>query len=337
MVTLDKLRIDMEKQLAFDKDIHTVEVLADTLDECLDDAAVQLDSKKNNLEYEVIERGSQGVIGLMKKPWRIRVYENPTVIRQKKEKEAAFLAGELAGASNAENERVDGMFYVHRFGSRIFVKVTLPKGSGTPVSASDLINEARRPDNTSLDEKLLKKLAEDGTDNNYMEVGTFTHIAAGDAVMAVDISKDEMQATITVSPPSQGGSEISAENIKNALKTQGVVAGIEDDKIISFIDNPIYNMPYEVAAAILPVNGTDAYIDYKFETDKTKLRLKETANGQVDFKELNLIQNVVVGQPLAVKVLPQRGKGGKTILGRYLEAKNGNDIPIPLGQNTKLD
>ncbi len=337
MVTLDKLRIDMEKQLAFDKDIHTVEVRADTLDECLDDAAVQLDSKKNNLEYEVIERGSQGVIGLMKKPWRIRVYENPTVIRQKKEKEAAFLAGELAGAINAENERVDGMFYVHRFGSRIFVKVTLPKGSGTPVSASDLINEARRPDNTSLDEKLLKKLAEDGTDNNYMEVGTFTHIAAGDAVMAVDISKDEMQATITVSPPSQGGSEISAENIKNALKTQGVVAGIEDDKIISFIDNPIYNMPYEVAAAILPVNGTDAYIDYKFETDKTKLRLKETANGQVDFKELNLIQNVVVGQPLAVKVLPQRGKGGKTILGRYLEAKNGKDIPIPLGQNTKLD
>ena len=46
---------------------------------------------------------------------------------------------------------------MHRFGSRIFVKVTLPKGSGTPVSASDLINEARRPDNTSLDEKLLKK------------------------------------------------------------------------------------------------------------------------------------------------------------------------------------
>ena len=88
MVTLDKLRIDMEKQLAFDKDIHTVEVRADTLDECLDDAAVQLDSKKNNLEYEVIERGSQGVIGLMKKPWRIRVYETPPVIRQKKEKEA---------------------------------------------------------------------------------------------------------------------------------------------------------------------------------------------------------------------------------------------------------
>ena len=50
MVTLDKLRIDMEKQLAFDKDIHIVEVRADTLDECLDDAAVQLDSKKNNLE-----------------------------------------------------------------------------------------------------------------------------------------------------------------------------------------------------------------------------------------------------------------------------------------------
>ncbi|HBB42287.1 MAG TPA: hypothetical protein DCZ74_02100, partial [Treponema sp.] len=43
------------------------------------------------------------------------------------------------------------------------------------------------------------------------------------------------------------------------------------------------------------------------------------------------------GQPLAQKMLPQQGKGGKTIMGRYLEAKNGKDIPIPLGQNVKLD
>ena len=81
----------------------------------------------------------------------------------------------------------------------------------------------------------------------------------------------------------------------------------------------------------------DARIEYKFETDRTNLKLKETANGQVDFKELNLIQNVVAGQPLAVKILAQRGKGGKTITGRYLEARNGKDIPIPLGQNTVLD
>ncbi len=335
MVNLEKLRLDMEKQLAFDKTIHTVEVYADTLDECLDDASVQLETKKINLEYEVIERGSDGFIGLMKKPWKVRIYENPSIVRKKRE--AEILAGENSDSQASEIVKQDGMFYIHRFGTGIFVKVVLPSGGGNPVSESDIVNEARRPDNINLDESLLKKLAKSGTENQYVEVGSYNHVAAGDAILAVDIAKDEMQATISVSAPLSGGSEISAEKILNALKTQGVVAGIDEDKVNSFVDNPVYDMPYEVATAVLPVNGSDAYIDYKFDTDKTKLKLKETENGQVDFKELNLIQNVVAGQPLAVKVLPQRGKGGKTILGRYLEAKNGKDISIPLGQNTKLD
>ena len=42
------------------------------------------------------------------------------------------------------------------------------------------------------------------------------------------------------------------------------------------------------------------------------------------------------GQPLAQKILAERGKGGKTVTGKYLEAKNGKDIPMPLGKNTRL-
>lgn len=337
MVTLNKLRLDMEKQLQVDKDITTVEVIGETLDECLADAAVQLETKTSNLEYEVIEKGSQGIIGLMKKPWRIKVYENPELI-QKKKKAAAVAAGQESEViEEIQIANTDGSYFVHRFASNIFVKVNLPEGEGKPVDPDDLINAAIRPDNTDLDEELLRKLAKEGTNGEYVEVGDFNHISVGDAVMAVDISKDEMQATITVSAPTAGGCEISEEKIINALSTQGVVAGIDEDRIIAFVDTPSYNSPYVVASAILPQNGTDAYIQYNFETDKTKLKLKETANGQVDFKELNLIQNVVAGQPLAKKILPTRGKGGKTIMGRYLKAKNGKDIGLPIGQNTVLD
>ncbi|MCQ2247458.1 MAG: FapA family protein [Treponema sp.] len=337
MVTLEKLRIDMEKQLKLDKEIHTVVVQADTLEECLDDAAVQLETVVRNLEYEVEEKGYPGIMGLMKKPWKIRVYENPFVVQKKKKEQAAADSSSKDEIIEAEILNLDGKFYIRRFGAGIFVKVVLPQGTGAPVDDMDLISEARRPDNTSLDEDKLKELAKNGTDGEYVEVGSYNHIAAADAILAVDISKDEMQATITVSAPSPGGSDIPAEKIINTIKGQGVVAGIEEDKIEAFVDMPVYNVPYEVAAAVQPVHGTDAYIEYKFETDRTKLKLKETENGQVDFKELNLIQNVVEGQPLAIKVLPQRGKGGKTIMGRYLEARNGKDVPIPIGQNTKLD
>jgi uncharacterized protein (DUF342 family) len=46
---------------------------------------------------------------------------------------------------------------------------------------------------------------------------------------------------------------------------------------------------------------------------------------------------VVEGQPLAQKMLAEQGKAGKTVLGRYLEAKNGKDINLPLGKNVIVD
>ena len=76
MVTLDKLRLEMESQLEVDREIHSVEVRADTIEECLADASVQLETKVANLEYEVLEKGFQGIAGLAKKPWKLRIYEN---------------------------------------------------------------------------------------------------------------------------------------------------------------------------------------------------------------------------------------------------------------------
>ena len=120
--------------------------------------------------------------------------------------------------------------------------------------------------------------------------------------------------------------------------TQGVIDQcINMDKVNEFVDNPIYNIPFEVAEAIMPVDGKDAYIAYNFETDTKKLRAQVSESGNINYKELNQIQNVIADQPLAQKMPPERGKGGKTIFGRYLEAKNGKDIPIQLGTNVKLD
>ena len=64
--------------------------------------------------------------------------------------------------------------------------------------------------------------------------------------------------------------------------------------------------------------------------------MQETRSGQINFKELNLIQNVVEGQPVAQKVPAQRGKAGKTVTGKYLEALNGKDVAMPVGKNTKI-
>ena len=73
MVTLDKIRLDMKQRLQNDKGIQSVEVNADTLDEALADAAVQLNSKVSNLEYEIEEKGYKGFVGLANKIGRAHV------------------------------------------------------------------------------------------------------------------------------------------------------------------------------------------------------------------------------------------------------------------------
>ena len=82
MVTLEQIRNDLEKLLQADKDLHFVEVHADTLNDALADAALQLDCRVSLLEYEVIEAGSDGFMGMMKKPWTIRAYMNASQVKK---------------------------------------------------------------------------------------------------------------------------------------------------------------------------------------------------------------------------------------------------------------
>ena len=337
MVRLDKIRSDLEQQLQIDKALRFVEVRADTIEEALSDAAVQLNSKVSKLEYEVIEKGYSGFLGIAKQPWFVRVYENPEAVKKARsttEKGLDFIDEVDASIEPADK---DGEFFVRYFGSDIMLKIVLPVGEGKPVSVQEILGKLHRSDTVSLEENLIKKYVVNGTGGVYENVGMFQHTSAADATFVVDISHDEMQATITATAPSVGGSEITSEAIIRALETQGVVAGIDNHKIDDFIDRPVYGIPYVVAEAIKPIDGRDAYIAYNFETDRSKLRMQESSTGQVNFKELNLIQNVVQGQPLAQKMPAERGKGGQTLLGHYLDAKNGKDINLPLGKNVVMD
>ena len=337
MVTLEKIRTDLGKTLEEDKKLHYVEVRADTLEEALDDAALQLNCRVVHLEYEVLEAGFAGMFGLMKKPWFIRAYQNPE--EAKKASIRNSQTGTDADTIIEEEKPVDkdGVFYVHYFQSQINLKVVLPIGKGIPVQLSEVMGRLKRSDTIMIEDDLVKQLVKNGTDGKYVPVGQYQHNAAADALLTVEISNDEMKASINVTSPAIGGAEISAEQIERVLQTQGVVAGISKEKIEEFVDMPIYGVPCVVAEALQPVDGRDAYIAYNFETDRSKLKLSETETGQINFKELNLIQNVVEGQPLAQKMLAERGKAGKTIFGRYLEAKNGKDIPMPLGKNVAVD
>jgi uncharacterized protein (DUF342 family) len=170
----------------------------------------------------------------------------------------------------------------------------------------------------------------------YIRVGDFQHNSGADASLTVEITDQEMRALLYVTPPGPGGHDITVETYKSFLKSNQVYYGIDEEFLVEFADKPSYKEKVVIAEGAQPVNGRDAYLQYNFETDQSKVRIKEGVNGKVDFKDLNIIQNVVESQPLAKKIPPERGAPGRTVTGKQLAARDGRDMNLPLGKNVHV-
>ncbi|MCK5675148.1 MAG: DUF342 domain-containing protein, partial [Spirochaetales bacterium] len=158
---------------------------------------------------------------------------------------------------------------------------------------------------------------------------------ASDPLVTVEITDFEMKAFITITPPGNGGADIEFSNIINFLKNNNIIHGIDEEKIINLENYPEYKTSILIAEGTKAINGNDAKIIYNFDVARATIKLKEK-NGKVDFKEQNLIKNVVEGQALARKVPLEEGKSGRTVTGRLLPAKDGKDIVFEVGKNVKL-
>jgi len=144
-----------------------------------------------------------------------------------------------------------------------------------------------------------------------------------------------MKAYLLAYPPGEGGADPSFEQIVSFLQSNGIVHGIDNESILRFVDEPIYRESFLAASGTAPTDGADARAVYSFEINPGQVKLKET-NGRVDFKELNLVQNVVEGQMLAKKIPAQKGEPGQTVTGKLLAADDGRDIEIPIGKNVRM-
>jgi uncharacterized protein (DUF342 family) len=119
------------------------------------------------------------------------------------------------------------------------------------------------------------------------------------------------------------------------LQSNRVVDGINEEAVRAIVDEPEYGVSKLIAEGTKPRNGKDARIQFSFSTGGSQVNLREK-NGRVDFRELNLIQNVVEGQILARKIPAEFGESGRTVTGKLLPAKDGADVRIDVGKNVHL-
>jgi uncharacterized protein (DUF342 family) len=333
MVDFVQLQHIMKEQLDQDRAINIIEVQGPTLEDAVSQAATMLNCSIRRLEYEVTERGFTGFMGAGKKTWTIKAYQR-IVERKLADLGESGDGGVDAVAAAPVIEDKNGYVFVQLRHAGVFIKVSQSIGRGKKVTNGQ-VKVALAERNIHEYDQGIASEAVKAADGEYVRIGDFQHNLANDASMTVEITEEEMKALLYVNPPGPGGCDISLETYQTFLKNNKVYHGIDLDFLTNFADSPVYKERVVVARGTPPVNGRDAYIQYNFENDH-KARMKEGANGRVDFKDLNIIQNVVEAQPLAKKIPPELGTAGRTVTGNPLPAKDGKDIPIPLGKNVHL-
>ncbi|MDR2500186.1 MAG: FapA family protein [Treponema sp.] len=332
MVDFAQLRLVLKDRLEQDRNIHSINAEGPTLEAAVAQAAALLNLPVRRIEYEVTQWGFGGILGAGKKGWKIRAYERTQV---KKQDPAAVQTEETEEVKAPVIADKDGDVFVQLSQDGAFLKVIPPSGKGKRATEAMALKALEDKNARDIDRQVVSAAVKEA-DGSYVLAGQFDHNLMHDAFVSVELSDQEMKAFIQISPPGIGGCDISYETFISVLRNNKVVHGIKEEFLREFADRPVYKEKVLVAEGTKPVNGRDACMQYNFETDQSQVRLREGANGKVDFKDLNIIQNVVEGQPLAKKIPPEEGVMGRTITGKAIPAKNGKDISLPLGKNVHV-
>ena len=150
------------------------------------------------------------------------------------------------------------------------------------------------------------------------------------------MSEDFMTATARFYPPSDTGERMSESEFLNDLSYKQIKFGIQNEIITRmFSSGGIYCTDLVVAKGQPPRHGTDAKIEYFFNTD---LRAKPELNedGTVNFFNLNLVNPVTAGQELARITPADPGDPGTTITGAPIKPRDVKTLRHEFGKNITL-
>ncbi len=331
MSTFKKLREALQ-DLTFETESgasDTVEVEAYSIEEGLEKASDVLGVNISDLEYEIVEQGKKTLFS--KRPYRLSVSVTPG---QQYPGDVSFQKPEETYSTTILKKDIDGTFRVRITRIGVMLKVNAPKGRGQKVKVEDVLSALRERGVSQFDRSKIAAIVR-SANSEYTKIGEYVPDERNDGRVVIEVSEDEMKAFMTLIPPKVRGRDLDMDDIIEALHEKGVVVGIKEEAINRTLEDEVYNILTPVGEGVRPVHGEDAKIVYNFRTEK-KVQLEEDEKGQVNFKDLDLVENVVAGQLLATKIQATEGTPGRTITNRLLDAKPGKDIDLVPGKNTEI-
>ncbi len=147
----------------------------------------------------------------------------------------------------------------------------------------------------------------------------------------VKLSPDNMAAYLFLGAPNLGES-YSSEQIIEYLKKNGVTAGIIYSNVEAMVNKGVYLREVKVAEGTEAVNGVNGYYEFKFSQEDVARKPVIRSDGSVDYQSMSLIENITIGDVLAIYHRPVKGSDGVDIKGKVTRPKPAKDLPALRGK-----
>lgn len=151
--------------------------------------------------------------------------------------------------------------------------------------------------------------------------------------ISISISKDKMKAFLTIKLTE--GQTIEPTHVFQELKEQGVVYGINVNRINQLCQGGAYCCEEIIAEGMPSTPGDNAQIDYYFT--KPELTPEINSDGSVDYYNLGIITQVNAGDILAVRRPATPGKEGYNVRGEVLNPMPGKNLSFQISKGAAVN
>ncbi|WP_250278443.1 DUF342 domain-containing protein [[Clostridium] colinum] len=155
--------------------------------------------------------------------------------------------------------------------------------------------------------------------------------------MKVCISEDKITAEVTFFPPHKNGKLLDKKEILEQIFSYNIKFGLNLSNIEDFIKTRDYKRTYLIARGMYPKQSQNGFLKYYVNIEEKNLRPKILDDGTIDYKTLDLFENVRKGDVLVEQVDPIKGDSGKNIYGEIVFSDEPIKSPsLPKGKNTEI-
>lgn len=231
----------------------------------------------------------------------------------------------------------DASFKISELVRRNQAIVQLTETSQTPVTTTTELVYGK---NTRLSEDQRTLLANvDGYPVLSKKTSKKITVILVEIIPLVAISKDKMEASLTLYPPVNGVPELNTTELYEILIDNNIRFGLSHEHLSSLLERSknerIFFQNEPIAHGILPLNGKDSYLRFAIEVGPLPGKL--LGNGKIDFRERKMFVGVTKGQTIATHVPATIGTPGINVEGDEIRQNPGKDIPVTISDDAEYD